>query len=128
MSIPTLRKSGLMMKLLTPFIWFSFSLSLHVYIFRGRHRQSLKLQLTNYVIMISMMMNGIGLWRDIKENNRRLTSSLFFYSFVLKNFSCSATFLLLAPLTTCKTIIKLINVQTVIKAINHPIDREIYLF
>lgn len=79
MSIQTMKKSGLMMKLLTPFIINSFLFSLFLdtpqlrflsSVCRGSHGQSLKLQLTNYVIMISVMMDDIGLCRDIKENNR----------------------------------------------------------
>lgn len=95
--IPTIRKSRLMMKLLTPFIWFFYLASApwcSVWLlewFVCKDRQSLKLQLTNYVIMISMMMNDIGLCCSsyaIKEKNQKAykqITSLFAW-IIFQNF------------------------------------------
>lgn len=130
---PQWEKSGLMMKLLTPFIWF-FYRSLPSNLFSRafcvrRGKQSLKLQLTNYVIMISVMMNDTS--RGFKENNENYLEtykqlSLLFGLQRIFNLKCifHEGFPPSVPATSCKTIMKLINVQTVINAINHSIDQR----
>lgn len=132
----TMRKSGLMMKLLTPFIWSSsvLSLSLSSLLHSQRlvpcvQRQS---QTKTEITINKLCYNDFNddEWWYWFVSGRTIVDLQAAYSLVLlfrTTLHVQQNFLH-APLTACKTIIKLINVQTVIKAINHSIDREIYLF